>query len=159
MNLPLQKCYQLGDVRTVVPASVGTNRGNEHLCLFVSQVTVPSVLTDESRCRNDTRSLEHGVNERKVSAAELVGQKRVDIEDVRENDSIRFADCPAIESRGRLSLRRSTRSERSRWRCRERSRSRSSRVSRSSYRALPRSPRASRRTGRCRPRGRTRAGC
>jgi len=50
-----------------------------------------SVITEESRRRNDSRSGKHRVNEREVRPAEFVGEKAVDSERVRQNDAVRFA--------------------------------------------------------------------
>jgi hypothetical protein len=54
-------------------------------------MSVPSVVDDEPRRRDDPGLLKDGVNQREVRSAELVCEKPVDIECVREDDAIGFA--------------------------------------------------------------------
>ena len=50
-----------------------TDRRDEPASLLGGHVAIASVITEQSRRRNDTRALEGGVDEREVRAAELVG--------------------------------------------------------------------------------------
>lgn len=52
---------------------------------------VPGVVIDQPWCRDDTRTLQYGMNEREIRPTEFVGEKSIDIERVCENDSVGFA--------------------------------------------------------------------
>ncbi len=77
------------------------NGYDERPCCFVGHVVVASVITEQPWCRDDTRALQDRMDEREIRAAELVGQKPVDVEGVREHDAVGFAVVEA-ERRSRF---------------------------------------------------------
>ena len=54
-------------------------------------MAVASVITEQSRRRDDARALECGMHEGETRAAELVGQEPIDAECVRQDDTIGLA--------------------------------------------------------------------
>jgi hypothetical protein len=52
------------------------NRRDQRSRRFGAQLSVPRVVDDEPRCRDDPRALQHGVNPWEVRSAELVGENR-----------------------------------------------------------------------------------
>ena len=64
-------------------------------------MSVPGVVDDEPGCRDDLRALQHGVDQREVRPAELIGEKPVDCERIREDDPVGFTVVEA-ERRPRI---------------------------------------------------------
>jgi len=62
---------------------MGTDRRDQCSSRLVTRMSVPGVVDDEPRRRDDTRPSKHDVDQREVRPAELVGEGPVGIERVR----------------------------------------------------------------------------
>ena len=76
---------QLHDIGTILPAAMWTDRRDEPASFLGGHVPVASVITEQSWRRDDPRTLECGMHEGEIRAAELIGEKSVDAERVRKH--------------------------------------------------------------------------
>jgi hypothetical protein len=91
----LQLRQQLIHIGTVPPTPVLADCLHDCFRIGRRKVPVASGVTDKSRCRDDSWTLQRSMHEREVRPAEFVGEKAVDSLCVGEYDSI---GLPIVET-------------------------------------------------------------